>query len=446
MESAICYDAPCWSTRTQLVPRLSRQSHNGSPGSKRGSTRIAKANSSIRSPHSMQRRRTTASQSARTSHVLPRDHAFPVQEPCSQDYGDAVRSVQSMRPMSWHPGFGAARKQALPDNSGNPYRTEINQQNHHFTTRGPASDVSTGMHPSSNRGSVVSSRAGYQLSANVEASNTDWTLGNTIAGFETLAVSGSSRQSFEGGVQNGAGQSQHPFSQSHAYCQQSGAAGSDWNYFEPDSAISFVPFPYYHVANDYQTQTMQQYSSYNSDTLAQGSMFPSNEHTNYAMPTSPDFLPIQYPANTPHNANVTIPPQVTAKKSRELVGMGLYDDKNGSMFASLDHVGDRASGLGASLGRGLKLEETWKPLSSANVEDDGADEGYSTDDAEEVLPTVPAPQETQAHILPMDDNLSHRTFFFDSDEQYNSSYTLDQGLSAYQSKHLDPATDNLLWF
>jgi len=351
-----------------------------------------------------------------------------------------------MRPMSWHPGFGAARNQALPDNSANLYRTDLDQQNYRFTARGPASDASTGMHPSSNRGSTVSSRADYQSPANVEASNSDWTLGNTIAGLETLAVSGSNRQSFEGDVQNGVIQSQHPFNQPYPYCQQSSGAGTDWGYFEPNSVISFVPLPDYHVANNYQTQTMQHYSSYNSDTLAQGLVFPSKGYTNYATPTSPDFLPIQYPVNNPHNANIILPPQVTAKKSRELVGMGLYDDKNGSMFASLDHVGNRASGLGASLGRGLKLEETWKPPGRADAEEHEADEGYSTDDAEEVLPIVPAPQEAQAHILPVDDDLSNRTFFFDNDEQYNNPYTLDQGLSAYQSKHLYPATGNLLWF
>lgn len=348
--------------------------------------------------------------------------------------------------MSWHPGFGAARKQDFPDNSVNPYCTELYQQNHYLTTRDPAANVSTGMHPSSNPRSVVSARVDYQPPANVEASNSNWTLGNTIAGFETLAVSGSSRQSFEGGAQHEIIQSQHLLSQPHDYCQQSDAAGPDWSYLEPDSAIPFVPFPYYHVANDYQTQTMQHYSSYNSDTLAQGSMFPSNEHTNYAAPTSSGFLPIQYPANTPHDAKLIVPPQVTGKNSKELIGMGLYDDKNGSMFASLDHVGNRVSGLGASLGRGLKLEETWKPLGSADAENHEADEGYSTDDAEEVLPTVPARQEAQGHILPMDDNLSNRTFFFDYDEQYNSSYILDQGLSAYRSKHLDPATESVLWF
>lgn len=302
------------------------------------------------------------------------------------------------------------------------------------------------MHPSSNRGSLISARVDYQPPANVETSNSDWTLGNTIAGFETLAVSGSSRQSFEGGVPNGTIQSQHRLSQPHVYCQQSDVASTDWSYFEPDSAIPFVPFPSYRVAHDYQTQTMQHYSSYNSDTLVQGSMFPSNEHTNYATPASSDFLPIQYPANTPHVAKVIIPPQVTVKKSRELIGMGLYDDENGSMFASLDHVGNRVSGLGASLGRGLKLEETWKPLSSADAQNHEADEGYSTDDAEEVLPTVPARQEAQAHILPMDDNFSNRKSFFDYEEQYNSSCILDQGLSAYRSKHLDPATESLLWF
>lgn len=446
MEPAAYYDAPCWSTRTQLVPRLPRSSHNESPGSKKGSTRIVKASSSLRSPHSMQRRRTTASQSARTSHVLPRDHAFPVQQPYLHEYGDAARSMQSMRPMSWHPGFGAARKQDLPDNSVNQFRSELFQQNRYLTTHGPAADLATGMQSSSNRGSAVSSRVDYQSPANVEGSNSDWTLGNTIADFETLAVSGSSRQSFESGVQNEIIQNQHLSSQPQTYYQQSGAAGTDWSYFEPDPAIPLMPFPYYQVADDYQTQNMQHYSAFNSDTLAQGSMFPLNDQISYATPTSSWFLPIQYPADTPHNPNITITPQVTVKNSKELIGMGLYDDKNGSMFASLDHVGNRVSGLGASLGRGLKLEETWKPLSSADAENHEADEGYSTDDAEEVLPTVPPRQEARAHILPMDDNLSNRTFFFDYDEQYNCSYTLDQGLSAYQSKHLDPATDNLLWF
>ena len=445
MESTVYHDAPFNASRSQLLRRLSGHSHNGSPGSKRGAARVAKPNGASHSPHSMQRRRTTASQSARTSHVAAQDHAFLIQEPCMLNYGDARRSTHTMRPVSWHPGFGAAGNLALPENGVTPYRTNFHQGKDRLTTRrGPDSEVSTGVHPSSNRESVISSRSDYRHSSNVGTSSSDRTLGNTIAGFETLAVSGSSRQSFESDLHHVAVQNQHSLNQLQAFCHQSFGAGTDWSYLEPDSGVSFPSYSNYHVCNGYQPQSMQCPSSYDAYALAQGSVFPSSEYAIYAAPTSPDFLPIQFPADVPPEDNTRGPPQMVAKRSKELIGMGLYDDKNGSMFASLDYIGSGASGLGDSLGKGLKLEETWKPPGDAEAQSDEADEGYSTDDVEEDLPVCPAPQEAQTQVFPVYDDMSNQTFFFENDEEYSNCVAFDQGMSAYQAKCRDPG--NSLWF
>lgn len=176
--------------------------------------------------------------------------------------------------------------------------------------------------------------------------------------------------------------------------------------------------------------------------MSQGVTQSPNDYALYASPTSPNILPIQYPSDFLQVQNEFISPHIVEKKSKELVGMGLYDDKNVGMFASLDHVGSEMSGLGDSLGKGLKLEETWKPPGN----DDDNDEGYSTDDAEEELPIAPAPQEVQTHFVPVAGDLSNQTFFFENDEQYSDWAAFGQSMPAYPSKPLDPASGNFLWF
>ena len=349
--------------------------------------------------------------------------------------------------MSWHPGFGTAENQPLPDHGVYQYLPEFYQQKDRSTTEQLQDPESAnGVFQFSNHESAASSRTGSQLLSNAENTSSDSILGNTIAGFETLAVSGSGRQSLESEVCPRVAQNQYSYPQPQMYCRQSHGAGPHFSYPELDSGATFVPYHNNQLPYGHQPQALQYPSSYDLYALAQGLVCPSQDSAVYAQHTSPDFLPIQYPAEVPYGDRTATAPQIAPKRSKELIGMGLYDDKNGSMFASLDCVGVGASGLGDSLGKGLKLEETWKPPGAADAQINEADEGYSTDDAEEELPIALSPQEAQTQVLPVAGDLSNQTFFFDSDEQYNNYISFDQGLSACCSKPPDLVPGNFLWF
>ena len=262
---------------------------------------------------------------------------------------------------------------------------------------------------------------------------------NPIADFETLAVSDSSRTSFRNWPPT---RNEQSFLSAQ---EQATRESGYYSYMEPDSGMSVTRYPGHQGLDDSCYQNIQQPYPYDASTLAQTWAFPPNDHPTYATPTSPSFLPIQIPLEGMPRTQVESKPPIAVKKSTELVGMGLYDDKNGSMFASLDSVGESASGLRDSLGKGLKLEETWEPPNKDETEGDNADEGYSTDDAEEELPVAPAPQESQAQVYPAYGDLSNQTFFFDTDEQYGNYMVLDQGTHAYPSKPSDPVPGNFFW-
>lgn len=129
-------------------------------------------------------------------------------------------------------------------------------------------------------------------------------------------------------------------------------------------------------------------------------------------PSTPDFLPIQQfddePATTQKKAS---------KPEEELVGMGLYSQPNNAL--SQVHQ--------ETLGKGLKLEETFSPSDDENDEadtDGEADEEVgdlgSTQprfSPQEQLPMAqhtnfPIPKQSSKQAL----NLLHKSFFFDHDD------------------------------
>lgn len=208
---------------------------------------------------------------------------------------------------------------------------------------------------------------------------------------------------------------------------------------------SLLPQSNLYLSDPSYYQNIQQNYAYDAFMLGPAWGFPSREYTSYATPTSPPFLPIQNPSECLRESQVAPKPQPPGKKGGELVAMGLYDDKNGSMFASLDAIGNGASGLRDSLGKGLKLEEAWEPPIGEDREAEDADEGYSTDDAEEELPVAPASEEAQPQVYPASNDLSNQTFFFESDDQYGNYLSLQHGLHAFASKPPDPVQGNFFW-
>lgn len=431
----------CRAWRSQLLRKSSGHSHSSSPGSKTASARITKTTSTSYSPHSLQRRRTTASQAARMNHRIPQDHAFLSQDTFSYNRASTTQSAHTVRPVSWHPGFGNAGYPMRLVEGKSSYHQQPFCRNQESTIRQvPGLQFAAKAVASRDQERNVPASTNFRPRAHWDKPSSDQMVVNPIANFETLAVSDSCQTSFGSCSPT---QNQQSFLPSQ---ENSARESGYYSYMEPDSGICVPRYPSYHCSDDSLYQSIQHPYSYDASTLAQVWGFPPNNFTTYAAPTSPSFLPIQIPSEGICDAQAASKPPISVKKSAELVGMGLYDDKNGSMFASLDTVGDGASGLRDSLGKGLKLEETWEPPSKDHDEGDNADEGYSTDDAEEELPVAPAAQEAQAQIFPAYGDLSNQTFFFDSDEQNGNYMVLDQGIHGCPSKPPDTISGNFFWF
>lgn len=108
-----------------------------------------------------------------------------------------------------------------------------------------------------------------------------------------------------------------------------------------------------------------------------------------------------------------------------------------------------------SMGKGLKLEETWQPPNEDEEEAD--DEGYSTDEAEEVEETPPtimasSPAEAQTAVYPTYADMSNQSFFFNDDDEYTNEaqyanyLAYGQPLPGSQPKpHSNPRMENYLW-
>lgn len=427
--------------RSQILRKASGHSHSSSPGSRTASARITKTTSTSYSPHTLQRRRTTASQAARMNHRIPQDHAFLSQDPCPYNHANTTQSAHTVRPVSWHPGFGnAGYPMRLAEGKGLYHQQPFCRGQETMARQVPGLQFAAKAVALRDQAGNVSASTKFRPRAHWDNPSCDHMVMNPIANFEALAVSDSGQTSFGSCSPT---QSQQSFlsPQEHS-ARESGY----YSYMEPDSGICVPGYPSYHCSDDPRYQSIQIPFSYDASTLAHVWDFPPNNITTCAAPTSPSFLPIQVPSDGFCDAQVASKPPISIKKSAELVGMGLYDDKNGSMFASLDTVGDGASGLRDSLGKGLKLEETWEPPSKDHAEGDNADEGYSTDDAEEEFPVTLATQEAQVQISPAYGDLSNQTFFFDGDEQNGNYMMLDQEMHGCPSKPPDTVSGNFFWF
>ena len=132
-------------------------------------------------------------------------------------------------------------------------------------------------------------------------------------------------------------------------------------------------------------------------------------------PSTPDFLPIQqfdHPAPQEQKKD---------KAEEELVGMGLYSQPDGS----------RIQARQGTLGKGLKLEETFSP--SDDEKDDGSADGDEVNEhvqlsaPQEMAPMSHAsnfavPKQPSKHAM----NLLHKSFFFDHDNLDQQAMTAAQ--------------------
>ena len=396
-------------SRSQLLRRLSTHSSSTSGSSKRAAARIMKQNSAGNSPHNVQRRKTTAN-TARTHPRLSQSSPYQTQEQSLSSCYSSRQAMQVERPMSWHPGSDMIST--------------------------PATKVRT----------------------------SEPALGNTISGLQNLAVSGqpgsSVQQSIENAFVMGYG---IPISRPPTMYNQSPTGIQDYepmpeSIYKSESSYNSEP-----IYNPYSYDTFQQFQhAYMPQPSAQDTYPPAN----YQLPQwaeaqpcfSNDFQDLQtsadlcqWSSNPEQKLNVKAAPQLSKRANKVLSGIGLYDDK----------VPDSMSGISGdpnrnSMGKGLKLEETWQPPKDDDEnadDDDDDDEGsYSTDEAEEIEEDPPivasAPQHAPTSFyLPYGD-LSNQSFFFSNDDDPYAGadqYTNYLAFGQAQTKPQDPVTGNFLW-
>ncbi|CAD6570093.1 MAG: hypothetical protein ASARMPREDX12_003303 [Alectoria sarmentosa] len=399
-------------SRSQLLRRLSTHSSSTSGSGKIAPARITKQNSAGNSPHNVQRRRTTAN-TARTYARLSQKSPYQTQEQILSNYHGSRQSMPMERPMSWHPG------------------SEM------IST--PATQVPT----------------------------SEPVLGNTIAGLQNLAVSGQSASSVQQSIENAFSMGYgFPISRPLNMYEQSPTGLEDYeampeSMYRPESLYTSEP-----MHNPYPYNTFQQYQhSYMPHPPTQDTYPPAS----YQVPQWPEAQPCfandvqdsqamadlsQWSSNPGPKLNVKAAPQVLKRANKVLSGIGLYDDKAPDFVpgTSCDYNRD-------SIGKGLKLEETWQPPKDDDENDDDDDDddddgdgSYSTDEAEEIEEDPPimasAPQHAPTAFYPTYGDLSNQSFFFTNDDD---PYTGEDQYANYlafgqpQSKPQDPATGNFLW-
>ena len=185
--------------------------------------------------------------------------------------------------------------------------------------------------------------------------------------------------------------------------------------FNTDTIPSYVP-------SDYAT-TFPVYKSNGTFTQAAVAPIINLEDPSYQQAPQPRPQP-RSPA-----------PTARVKKSRELVGMGLYDDT--------------AKVQRESIGKTLKLEDSWQPsektkeVNDIGVEDDH-DEEYSTDEEDEEPAPLPGSSDLPNEV-PVFQDLSNQSFFFENDDSYGNLMATGSDVPFYQPKVPEPVQATFSW-
>ena len=368
--------------------------------------RIIKGNAGGTSPHAIQRRRTTASQG---THAAMNDHRR--EQRMGGSYG-AWGSVPSGRPMSWHPGIRPLERSAESSQTSKPISK--NTPDRFQDVNGSTSSLEPWL------------KSHSQMDAGYAVNEPPPLHGQSLTGAEEL-------ESYNSQIGN-------------SYSSYSFCNFSSHSYYSGIS-LQYEPGAY--------TPTELQPPDWSQVPINLPNLEPT--HT-------PNFLPIQLPPEPLETFNIDLAPQIPKKASKELVGMGLYDHPDGDYFSNLNHVDPAAlhqftNPHRESVGKGLKLEETWQPPqpqekaedddeeeeAEEEEEEEEEEEAYSTDEAEDELP-APTSGQTPATFYPAYGDLSNQSFFFDHDEHYTNYINLNPGIPVCQPKDRNPAGENFLWF
>lgn len=269
----------------------------------------------------------------------------------------------------------------------------------------------------------------------------DISHGNPISGFESLAVSGS-QPIYEASM--GAGS--FPQTPGTQFDQMKGYNG--WDTLATNFNVHYpsCPQPEVPATNQYYLQHSYEAVQEQPD-FSHSSFFETRvDPLDYQLPPTAQLLPMQFPPNMGYSNELSDSPCITTKKSKELVGIGLYDNKDSSMLSASHLTGtghiEASAGLQRSfLGKGLKLEETWQPPGEEPI--DEADD-YSSDEGED-LPAAPPSQQPQPQVYTGYEDLSNQTFFFDNDDQYNDYIDFNTAMQFCEPKAPDPMSGNFLW-
>ncbi|KAL8950830.1 MAG: hypothetical protein Q9222_003151 [Ikaeria aurantiellina] len=396
---AMLQDVSNQMARSQLFRRLSTNSNNSSP-SRKGNTRIAKAHSNSATPQGVQRRRTTAAYTCRTRPTA----TYPARsQPVLRHAAPNVQSLKhrtpssATRPMTWHPGL-------YPDENA--------------SGQGFLNDLSD-YHPNSSYNNLGS----YPSSEYFVRSSFDAML--------------------PGGAQQQYGDALNP-----------AMPDTSWDYGYENSSHLHQTFGQPAQLFQQDTKTLYDYDPfYASFETSDFSQLPP-DLASYSTQQTPDIFPTQFPSQQPQYIQPPAVPQINKQRSKELVGMGLYDGPSRKELSGLNASPERLNQLLAEpQGKGLRLEETWQPPSedSNNAEEEegdeeGEEEAYSTDEAEEDFPPAPPPADVQPTFIPACNDLSNKSFFFESDDPYTNYISLDQGVEMCQTNPSTLSTQNFMWF
>lgn len=300
-----------------------------------------------------------------------------------------------------------------------------------------------------------------------QAPTSEPALGHTIAGLQNLAVSGQPAPSVQQSIGNAFAMGYGIPISTPLTMSEPSPTGTET--YEPAHASMYGQETFYNsepIYNPYSYNTLQQIpQSYVPQPSTQDTYPPAN----YRLPQWPETQssfanslqdpqisagPRHCSSNPGQKVGAKAAPQMSKRANKVLSGIGLYDDKVPDFLSGTSGEPNRDS-----MGKGLKLEETWQPPQDEDEEeededDDEDEEGsYSTDEAEDMEEEPPmmatAPQTAQTAFYPPYADLSHQSFFFSNDDDL---YTGDDGqypnylaFGQAQPKPEDPVTGNFLW-
>lgn len=191
---------------------------------------------------------------------------------------------------------------------------------------------------------------------------------------------------------------------------------SDYDVYRSIELDTSVQNGYYSNISQYQptSETSAVFSPVPYPTVVPGSI---STYATYTAPATPDFLPItEMTDDTPQR------PTLSRADSKELIGIGLYDapDRDSWSFETL--MGGDHNARPLSLGKGLKLEETWEPPEEDDKTDDEEEEeeeeeGEEAEDEEMIEETIEQQLQQVVNNAPQAPiaTTSEQSFFFDTE-------------------------------